>query len=59
MDYLREDDALDRDLVRKAQGGDQKALEELIRRHQPWVLHIAHRMLWGPPTPKMQPRRSF
>jgi RNA polymerase sigma factor (sigma-70 family) len=47
MDYLREDDALDADLVKRAQSGDQSALDDLIRRHQPWVLHVAHRMLWN------------
>ncbi len=47
MDYLREDDALDAGLVTNARKGDQSALEELIRRHQPWLLHISQRMLWN------------
>lgn len=47
MDFLRHDDVLDVELVKKAQGGEQGALEDLIRRHQLWVLHIAHRMLWS------------
>ncbi|MBV9489723.1 MAG: sigma-70 family RNA polymerase sigma factor, partial [Verrucomicrobia bacterium] len=28
------------------QGGDKVALEQLIRRHQPWVFNVALRMLW-------------
>jgi RNA polymerase sigma factor (sigma-70 family) len=47
MDYLRDDDARDAALVTRAQQGDQSALEELVRRHQPWLLHIAQRMLWN------------
>ena len=47
IDNLRADDALDVELVEKAQNGDQVALEALIRRHQPWILHIAQRMLWN------------
>jgi len=47
MDNLRDDDGRDGELVRRAREGDRAALEELIRRHQPWVLHIAQRMLWS------------
>jgi RNA polymerase sigma factor (sigma-70 family) len=37
---------LDEELVAKAQGGDRAALEQLVRRHQPWVFNIAIRMMW-------------
>ena len=47
MDDLRDDGARDRDLVAEAQAGSKRALEELVRHHQPWILHIAHRMLWN------------
>lgn len=47
MDDMREQGPSDADLVKGAQGGNSKALEELIRRHQPWVLHISQRMLWN------------
>jgi RNA polymerase sigma factor (sigma-70 family) len=36
----------DETLVSRAQGGDKAALEQVIRRHQPWVFNIALRMLW-------------
>jgi RNA polymerase sigma factor (sigma-70 family) len=36
----------DEELVSQAQVGDKDALEELVRRHQPWVFNIAIRMLW-------------
>src|SRR5277367_6457640 len=35
-------------LVTRARSGDRKALEELVRRHQPWVYNIALRMLFHP-----------
>jgi RNA polymerase sigma factor (sigma-70 family) len=47
MDLLTHDDALDMDLVTRGQAGDRAALDQLIRRHQPWLLHIAQRMLWN------------
>ena len=37
---------LDEELVTKAQAGDKDALEQLVRRHQPWVFNIAVRMVW-------------
>lgn len=36
----------DEALVSRAQAGDKEALEQLIRRHQPWVFNVAFRMLW-------------
>lgn len=47
MDSLRDHEQLDTELVKTAQAGDSKALEELMRRHQPWILHISQRMLWN------------
>ncbi len=47
MQNLIHDDRADADLVGRAQKGDREALDDLIRRHQPWVLHIAQRMLWN------------
>jgi RNA polymerase sigma factor (sigma-70 family) len=47
LDHLRHDDAADADLVHRSQNGDRQALDQLIRRHQPWILHIAQRMLWN------------
>ena len=47
MDHFLPNDDLDRDLVRRAQNGEQDALDQLVRRHQSWVLHIAQRMLWN------------
>jgi RNA polymerase sigma factor (sigma-70 family) len=43
---IQHDPAVDRGLVIRAQGGDVDALDQLIRRHQPWLLHVAQRMLW-------------
>jgi hypothetical protein len=48
MAYLRDEDARDAELVKNAQAGVRGELEEPVRRHQPWVLHVAHRMLWNP-----------
>jgi RNA polymerase sigma factor (sigma-70 family) len=36
----------DEELVAKARSGDREALEQLLVRHQPWILNIAVRMLW-------------
>jgi RNA polymerase sigma factor (sigma-70 family) len=38
----------DQALVARARSGDRKALEELVRRHQPWIYNIALRMLFHP-----------
>jgi RNA polymerase sigma-70 factor (ECF subfamily) len=35
----------DRDLVARAQTGDTRAFEELVRRHQRWVFTLAFRMI--------------
>src|ERR1700758_1931684 len=47
MHYLRHDNTIDVELLAKAREGDREALENLVRRHQPWILHVAHRMLWN------------
>ena len=39
-------ESLDEALVAQARSGDREALEQLLTRHQPWVLNIAVRMLW-------------
>jgi RNA polymerase sigma factor (sigma-70 family) len=36
----------DEELVARVQAGDKDALEQLVRRHQPWVFNIAIRMIW-------------
>lgn len=36
----------DEELVAASQSGDRGALEQLLVRHQPWVMNIAVRMLW-------------
>src|ERR1700736_2276444 len=41
-------DPEDHVLVLRARSGDRKALEELVRRHQPWIYNIAVRMLCSP-----------
>src|ERR1700723_911512 len=38
----------DQALVARARSGERKALEELVRRHQPWIYNIALRMLFHP-----------
>jgi DNA-directed RNA polymerase specialized sigma24 family protein len=38
----------DRELVRRAQGGNREALEQLITRHQGWIYNIALRMVYLP-----------
>ena len=43
-----ERDATDQELVTAAVGGDQEALETLIRRHQHWIYNIAFRMVMVP-----------
>ena len=35
----------DEDLAALAVGGDGKALESLLRRHQPWIFNLAMYML--------------
>jgi len=47
MKQLEHSPQLDVDLVSRAQRGDAEALDQLVRRHQPWVLHIAQRMIWN------------
>jgi RNA polymerase sigma factor (sigma-70 family) len=39
-------DPTDEELVSSARSGNQEALEQLVRRHQPWVFNIAIRMMW-------------
>jgi RNA polymerase sigma factor (sigma-70 family) len=41
-------DPEDRLLVIRARSGESDALEELVRRHQPWIYNIAVRMLYHP-----------
>lgn len=41
-------DAEDRALVARTRGGEREALEQLVRRHQPWIYNIAVRMLYHP-----------
>jgi RNA polymerase sigma factor (sigma-70 family) len=41
-----ESGAPDEDLVAAARSGSREASEELLSRHQPWILNIARRMLW-------------
>jgi len=36
----------DEDLLAAARSGDREASEQLLARHQPWILNIARRMLW-------------
>jgi RNA polymerase sigma factor (sigma-70 family) len=38
----------ERELVRRAQGGNREALEHLITRHQVWIYNIALRMVYLP-----------
>ena len=47
MPALAHDPAEDRRLTEAAQSGDLAALDALVRRHQSWVFHLAHRMLWN------------
>jgi RNA polymerase sigma factor (sigma-70 family) len=41
-------DDTDRALVERATAGERDAVEELVRRHQPWIYNIAIRMLGHP-----------
>lgn len=43
-----EAESTDQQLVAAALGGDQKALENLIRCHQPWIYNLAFRMVMVP-----------
>jgi DNA-directed RNA polymerase specialized sigma24 family protein len=36
----------DEQLVSLAQGGDRRALEQLVARHGPWIFNVAARMVW-------------
>jgi len=36
----------DEELVSRAQGGDRRALEQLVARHGPWIFNVAARMVW-------------
>ena len=38
----------DHALVMRARSGNREALEEVVRRHQPWIYNIAVRMLYHP-----------
>jgi RNA polymerase sigma factor (sigma-70 family) len=44
---LQHDDSIDCSLASRVRAGDHDALEQLLGRHQPWLLHIAQRMLWN------------
>jgi RNA polymerase sigma factor (sigma-70 family) len=39
-------DPSDEQLVARAQGGDRRALEQLVGRHGPWIFNVAARMVW-------------
>ena len=39
-------DPADEQLVTLAQGGDRRALEQLVARHGPWIFNVAARMVW-------------
>src|SRR5437016_10883236 len=41
-------DETDLSLIRRAKEGERAPLEELVRRHQPWIYNIAVRMLAHP-----------
>src|SRR5437016_10534923 len=41
-------DETDLSLIRRAKEGERGPLEELVRRHQPWIYNIAVRMLAHP-----------
>jgi RNA polymerase sigma factor (sigma-70 family) len=45
---LRDDGALDTELVRLVQQGDRGALDALIERHRPWIYNVALRMVYLP-----------
>jgi len=36
------------ELVRKSLSGDRKALDELVRMHQPFIYNVAWKMAWEP-----------
>jgi DNA-directed RNA polymerase specialized sigma24 family protein len=39
-------DPPDEQFVTLAQGGDRRALEQLVARHGPWIFNVAARMVW-------------
>jgi Sigma-70 region 2 len=43
-----DDDERDRHVVGRAREGDQRALEDLVGRHQRWIYNLAIRMLGHP-----------
>jgi len=47
VETFTHDPVRDRHLAAAAQRGDLEALNELVRRHQVWIFHIAQRMLWN------------
>src|SRR5260221_311040 len=47
MQAVSHDPAEDLRLATAAQNGDLQALDDLVRRHQVWIFHIAQRMLWN------------
>jgi RNA polymerase sigma factor (sigma-70 family) len=47
-EHRAEGDRVDRDLVRAALGGDARAVDALVRRHQGPVYALALRMVWNP-----------
>jgi RNA polymerase sigma factor (sigma-70 family) len=47
-DSAASEDAVDCALVERAAAGERDAVEDLVRRHQPWIYNIAIRMLAHP-----------
>jgi len=46
IDSMPDEGPADERLVQDAVGGDQTALEQLVRRHQGWIYQLAVRMVW-------------